>query len=182
MSDNAAQKRLGAVLVYTNPHAHSVPDFAEGAERLLARRRETPKHSYYSLRHIDAAYARNWTNESTTFLAEPKFFPVEETFTSIVQDQLSELLREQEELKSMVGQLTAQVSALRSELIKATAESEVRSLPDVEARREIKEYFTTNHGLDIFPSDVAEALNLDYETVTRLLGELENDGEIARSE
>lgn len=48
------------------------------------------------------------------------------------------------------------------------------------AKQAIKAYFEARHGDTVYPSDVADALNLDYDNVVRLIGELERDGRVAR--
>jgi hypothetical protein len=54
-----------------------------------------------------------------------------------------------------------------------------RELADNDARREIKDYFESLHGEVVYPSEIADHLNLDYEQVAKLVQDLVDDGEIA---
>ena len=75
--------------------------------------------------------------------------------------------------------LTDRINALELRLQEISSPTnEIRRVDDEQARREIKELFDTKHGETIFPSEVAEELQLDYDTVTRLLSDLENEGQI----
>jgi hypothetical protein len=55
---------------------------------------------------------------------------------------------------------------------------EPREISDAEAKAEIKNIFDSHNGEVLYPSDVAHQLNLDYDTVVRLLDELEAEGRI----
>ncbi len=56
-----------------------------------------------------------------------------------------------------------------------------RILPRAKVRALIKQFFAEHDGEVIYPSDVAEALNLSHETVERAIVELEADGKIAKA-
>jgi DNA-binding MarR family transcriptional regulator len=62
----------------------------------------------------------------------------------------------------------------------ATISNAQQSLGDDAAKQEIKAYFEKRHGETVYPSDVADELNLDYDSAVRLIGELEQDGSVAR--
>jgi hypothetical protein len=82
-------------------------------------------------------------------------------------------------LISSIEALTERINALELCLQEIGSPiNEIRRVDDEQARREIKELFDTKHGETIFPSEVAEELHLDYDTVTRLLSDLENEGQI----
>ena len=54
-----------------------------------------------------------------------------------------------------------------------------RDISDDDARQEIKGYFEALHGEVVFPSEIAENLNLDYDQVVRLVQDLVSNREIA---
>jgi hypothetical protein len=53
---------------------------------------------------------------------------------------------------------------------------EVREIPREQAKEEIRAFFKDHHGKAIYPSDVMEALSLDYDLVYELCEELEREG------
>lgn len=55
---------------------------------------------------------------------------------------------------------------------------EPRDVPNAQAKREIKVYFRENDGKEIYPDEIAEALNLDLMQVISLCDELEDAGKI----
>ena len=55
---------------------------------------------------------------------------------------------------------------------------EPRDVPNARAKREIRAYFRDNDGKEIYPDDIAEALNLDLMQVISLCDELEDAGKI----
>ena len=83
-------------------------------------------------------------------------------------------------LATAITDLRKQISTL-SEKLEAVMAGAVstRAISDDDARKEIKGYFEELHGETIYPSDIADALNLEYEMVVRLIQELCDAGEIA---
>ena len=55
---------------------------------------------------------------------------------------------------------------------------EPRDVSNARAKREIRAYFRDNDGKEIYPDDIAEALNLDLMQVISLCDELEDAGKI----
>lgn len=55
---------------------------------------------------------------------------------------------------------------------------ESRDVPNAQAKREIRAYFRENDGKEIYPDEIAEALNLDLMQVISLCDELEDAGKI----
>lgn len=105
----------------------------------------------------------------------------------IVYDKVtSEKLRRAEdsakEIERRISELALRVKELEAYVSAATVVVEVRELPDAEAKRLIKEYFEQHHGETAYASDIALSLKLDYEQVTRLMTELENEGQIAKAQ
>lgn len=79
--------------------------------------------------------------------------------------------------------LEATVASLQFErVLKTAAVVQTRALSAKETKAEIKAYFEENHGNTIYPSDVADALAFEYDTVVRMIEELESDGEITQAE
>ena len=80
-----------------------------------------------------------------------------------------------------IDDLSRRIEALEGRLEEVPA-IELRELPDGDAKSEIKNYFESHHRTVLYPSDVAEALRLDYEQVTTLLEQLEKEGAIGKKE
>jgi len=55
---------------------------------------------------------------------------------------------------------------------------EIREIPREQAKEEIRAFFKAHHGDAIYPSDVMEALALDYDLVYEICEELEKDGAV----
>ncbi len=55
---------------------------------------------------------------------------------------------------------------------------EPRDVPNAQAKREIRAYFRENDGKEIYPDEIAEALNLDLMQVISLCDGLEDAGKI----
>ena len=53
-----------------------------------------------------------------------------------------------------------------------------RDVPNAQAKREIRAYFRENDGKEIYPDEIAEALNLELMQVISLCDELEDAGKI----
>jgi len=55
---------------------------------------------------------------------------------------------------------------------------EIREIPREQAKEEVRAFFKAHHGEAIYPSDVMEALSLDYDLVYEICEELEKEGNI----
>jgi cell division protein FtsB len=95
-----------------------------------------------------------------------------ETPIEVLSHAISDLTASIERLSERIATLEQKLELLASPAV------DVRSIPDEEARKEIKQLFETMHGEVIFPSEIAAELHLDYELVVRLLTDLENEGSI----
>jgi hypothetical protein len=84
-------------------------------------------------------------------------------------------------LKQSIDELKKEVASLTNQLEAVTAQltAKPREISDEAAKTEIKQYFESLDGDVIYPSDVADDLNIDYDTVARLIQELVADGQIA---
>ena len=79
--------------------------------------------------------------------------------------------------------LITRIAALEERLDSVSSTPiETRRIPDDEAKQEIKSLFEERHGEVLFPSDVAEELNLEYDLVVRLLTALQREGKIAHAQ
>lgn len=79
--------------------------------------------------------------------------------------------------------ITTRIEALEERLDSLSAPTtQVRQISAAEAKQEIKTLFEERHGEVLFPSDIADELNLEYDFVIVLLAELENEGKIAATE
>ena len=54
-------------------------------------------------------------------------------------------------------------------------------MADSDMKTKIHDYFKSHHGEVLYPSDVAEALDLDYEQVKKAIEALERDGAIGKT-
>jgi regulator of replication initiation timing len=100
------------------------------------------------------------------------------TWTSLTLGVLINALRaenealkmENQQLKDKVGQ-----NPLETQIVKTRVISRKR------AKEEISRFFVEHHGEVIYPSDIAEELNLSYFVVEEIIEDLENEGEIRRA-
>jgi hypothetical protein len=78
--------------------------------------------------------------------------------------------------------LEAQNKCLRAKVIAMQATNsaerclEIREIQREQAKEEVQTYFKEHHGETIYPSDIMEALSLDYELVYEICEELEREG------
>lgn len=86
------------------------------------------------------------------------------------------LLQRVQALEVMVQNLSS------SEKTGSDVPLEVRALSKNKARAEIKAYFQSHHGETLYSSEVAAALTLDYDLVAGLMKDLEENGQIAKTE
>jgi hypothetical protein len=59
--------------------------------------------------------------------------------------------------------------------------TDLRDIPRKKAKTEITRFFKKHHGEVIYPSDVAEALHLNYLLVEEIIEELTDEGKIERA-
>ena len=77
--------------------------------------------------------------------------------------------------------LTAEVDALKKKVASMEANFEIidlRDIPRAQAKDEIRAFFQEHKGEEIYPSDIMAALCLDYELISEICHELEQDGKI----
>ena len=82
-------------------------------------------------------------------------------------------------LKAKNADLEEEIAAMQANYAEAEV-LEIRDIPRDQAKQEIKDYFEAHHGEDIYPSDVMEALFLDYDLISELCNELQREGKIER--
>ena len=81
-------------------------------------------------------------------------------------------------------QLKAENEGLRAKVVAMQATNsaekflEIREIPREQAKEDIRAFFKAHHGEAIYPSDVMEALSLDYDLVYEICEELEQEGKI----
>ena len=83
--------------------------------------------------------------------------------------------RNQEYLRRIEA-LEVQFAKMRTAL--GWDQPESRDVPNAQAKREIRAYFRENDGKEIYPDEIAEALNLELMQVISLCDELEDAGKI----
>jgi len=90
----------------------------------------------------------------------------------------SECLR----LKAVNAELRAENESLMAKVVAMQATNsaekilEIREIPRDQAKEEIRAFFKAHDGEAIYPSDVMEALSLDYDLVYEICEELEKEG------
>jgi len=101
-----------------------------------------------------------------------------------VNASITDLSKEISELSAAIQRLEATLASLERKITEAMPlmSRPVRTLSNEDAKREIKEFFEANHEEILYPSDVSDALNLDYEFVERIVWELENEGKITTAD
>jgi hypothetical protein len=96
---------------------------------------------------------------------------------------IADLSKEISELANAINRLENTLSSLEKRIeALPLMPRPVRTLSEEDAKKEIKSFFEANHGEILYPSDVSDALNLDYEFVERIVWELENEGKIATAD
>ncbi len=80
-------------------------------------------------------------------------------------------------LLDQLHQLNKRVATLEASVL----EYDLREVTVMQAKKEIAAFFEKNHGETIFPSDVANALRIDYDLVLKVVEELEEEGEVAEA-
>lgn len=84
-------------------------------------------------------------------------------------DEIREYLRRIEALETQVAEMRAELG---------WDQPEPRGITNTQAKREIRAYFREHDGKDVYPDEIAEALNLDLMQVVSVCDELENAGKI----
>ncbi len=85
-------------------------------------------------------------------------------------------LEENREYLRRIEALEVQFARMRAAL--GWDQPDPRDVPNAQAKREIRAYFRENDGKEIYPDEIAEALNLDLMQVISLCDELEDAGKI----
>jgi hypothetical protein len=101
-----------------------------------------------------------------------------------VNVSIADLAKEISELAAAIKRLETTLISLEKTITEGVplTPRPVRTLSDKDAKKEIKKFFEANDGETLYPSDVSEVLNLDYEFVERIVWELENEGKIATAD
>lgn len=98
---------------------------------------------------------------------------------SVDIDVVNLLLRQNQDDRNRITTLEREVAELRNAV--GLASPEVREISRAQAIKEIKSYFEQHDGETLFPSDLSEALDLDYDLVVELIDKLETKGQIAKA-
>jgi hypothetical protein len=86
------------------------------------------------------------------------------------------------QLRMENARLKAENEGLRAKVVAMQATNsaekflEIREIPRDQAKEEIRAFFKAHDGEAIYPSDVMEALSLDYDLVYEICEELEKEG------
>jgi len=95
---------------------------------------------------------------------------------------ISGLYAECLQLKAENATLKAENKSLKAKVVamKATNSAEkfleIREIPREQAKEEIRVFFKEHHGEVFYPSDIMEALSIDYDLVYEICEELEKEG------
>lgn len=96
----------------------------------------------------------------------------------------TDLWEQCQQLKAENIKLKAENISLRKMVVAMQATNsaeqilEIRDLSREQAKKEVRAFFKAHHGETIYPSDVMEALSLDYDLVYEICEELEQEGKI----
>lgn len=132
------------------------------------------------------ARARNWVGTDIAFGFMGESTPVSFAFSSSNSGLFehtnlrSECLR----LKAVNAELRAENESLKAKVVAMQATNsagkflEIREIPREQAKEEVRAFFKAHHGETIYPSDVMEALSLDYDLVYEICEELEQEEKI----
>lgn len=103
---------------------------------------------------------------------------------SIAHIEYASLIGECLHLRKENARLVAENEGLKAKVVamQATDSAEtvldVRDIPREQAKEEVRAFFKDHHGKAIYPSDVMEALSLDYDLVYEICEELEREGAV----
>lgn len=81
--------------------------------------------------------------------------------------------------RERIGALEREVAELRE--VVGLDRSEPRKLSKAQAKKEIRSYFTQHDGQIVYPSDIGEDLNLDYDLVLVAINELEKENKVSKA-
>ena len=98
--------------------------------------------------------------------------PLPAADTEMLRSALEINRRNQQRIEALERQVAELMSVLGLD------QSEPRDITKAQAKRDIRVYFRENNGKDIYPDEIAEALNLDLMQVITVCDELEKDGRI----
>jgi hypothetical protein len=115
--------------------------------------------------------------ESTPVSSGSYILGSEGTASTLSDQESLHLKVELANLKADIEDLKAKVAALQATNSPEKV-LEVREIPREQAKEEIRAFFRDHHGKAIYPSDVMEALSLDYDLVYGICEELEKDGAV----
>jgi hypothetical protein len=102
--------------------------------------------------------------------------------SSAIEPSIRMLANEVAQLRTAIDALSERIAEMNLSAHSRRSAKDIpeRGISDAVAKEEIKAYFEQRHGETVYPSDVAEDLDLDYDRTIRLIGELESDGRVAR--
>lgn len=81
--------------------------------------------------------------------------------------------------RERIGALEREVAELRE--VVGLDRSEPRKLSKAQAKKEIRSYFAQHDGQIVYPSDIGEDLNLDYDLVLVAINELEKENKVSKA-
>ncbi len=81
--------------------------------------------------------------------------------------------------RERIGALEREVAELRE--VVGLDRSEPRKLSKAQAKKEIRSYFAQHDGQIVYPSDICEDLNLDYDQVLVAINELEKENKVSKA-
>ena len=121
------------------------------------------------------------------------YFPVDESIAvgnghdpSILKEVTIETLQkiqaQQKELEITLKEQQEELNRIKKEVEGFIIEEiTLREISSGQAKTEIKQYFKEHDGETIYPSDIVEALNIDYLEIEKAFEELKNEGLIAET-
>jgi len=127
---------------------------------------------------------RKWVGTTIAFGIRGESTPASLLFSSSDSELFANtgLFEECLQLKVENAKLKAENEGLRAKVVAMQATNsagnflEIREIPREQAKEEVRAFFKAHHGEAIYPSDVMEALCLDYDLVYEICEELEKEG------
>ncbi|MBU4233909.1 MAG: hypothetical protein KKD99_04325 [Proteobacteria bacterium] len=110
--------------------------------------------------------------------------PLRSSIPDSVEFSKTNLYTECLQLRAENAKLKAENEGLRAKVVAMQATNsaekflEIREIAREQAKEEVRAFFKEHHGEAIFPSDVMEALSLDYDLVYEICEELEREGAV----
>lgn len=125
--------------------------------------------------------AYNFTKKARRIKGQPMAFAVSITDSQkfATEGLISDYLRtkrENADLKAENTALKEKVAAMKTN--SAEKMLQLREIPRDQAKEEIRKFFQDHHGESIYPSDILQALHLDYDLIYEICEELEKEGKI----